>query len=41
MSSKNTYVTVLGQANSKPIVMVLSKVDGSIQEFVTIEPVAT
>lgn len=39
MSSKNTYVNVFGQANSKPIVMTLSKTDGQIKQFLTIEPV--
>ncbi len=41
MSSKNTYVNILGQANSKPIIMTLGKTDGQIKQFLTIEPVAT
>jgi hypothetical protein len=41
MSSKNNFVTVLGKANSKPIVMFLNKNDGSINKFITIEPIAT
>lgn len=41
MSSQNTYVNVLGQANSKPIIMTLGKTDGQIKQFLTIEPVAT
>lgn len=41
LSSKNSYITVLGKANSKPIVMILNKIDGSINKFVTIEDIAT
>jgi hypothetical protein len=41
MSSAKSYVTVLGQANSKPIIMILGKSDGEIKQFITIEPVAT
>jgi hypothetical protein len=41
MSSANGLITVLGQANQKPIVMFLNKNDGSINKFITIEPVAT
>jgi hypothetical protein len=41
MSSKNNYLTILGKANSKPIVMFLNKNDGSINKFITIEPIAT
>jgi len=39
MSSLNNYVNVIGQANSKPIVMTLSKTDGQIKQFLTLEPV--
>lgn len=37
MSSKNNYVTVFGQANAKPVVMTLSKTDGSIRTFFTLD----
>jgi ribulose bisphosphate carboxylase small subunit len=36
MSSNNNYVTVLGISNSMPVVMLLNKVDGSINTFITI-----
>lgn len=38
MSSNNTYVTCLGQANNKPIVMNLNKQKGQINKFYTIDP---
>lgn len=41
MSSKNNFITVLGQANQKPIVMLLNKLDGSISKFITIEPMVS
>jgi hypothetical protein len=41
MTSLNSYVTVFGQANSKPIVMTLSKTDGSIRSFFTVDVIAT
>lgn len=41
MSSKNSFITVLGYSNSKPIIMNLNRNDGSIAKFVTIEPVVT
>lgn len=37
MSSKNSYITVYGLANQKPIIMLLNKHDGSISKFVTVE----
>lgn len=37
MTSKNNYVAVFGQANSKPIIMTLSKTDGSIRTFFTLD----
>ncbi|CDW72642.1 UNKNOWN [Stylonychia lemnae] len=39
MSSNGTYLMALGNANSKPIVMTLSKTDGSIKQFLTIDPI--
>jgi hypothetical protein len=41
MSSLNSYITVSGQSNGKPIIMNLGKTDGQIQKFITIEPVST
>lgn len=41
MSSKTSYVTVLGVANSLPIIMLLNKADGSINTFLTITTMAT
>jgi hypothetical protein len=41
MTSKNSYITVFGQANSKPICMTLSKTDGSIITFFTVDVIAT
>ena len=41
MTSKNSFVTIFGQANSKPIVMTLSKTDGSIRTFFTVDVIAT
>lgn len=40
MSSKGTYISVLGYANSKPIVMFIGKTDGQIKKFVTIDPIS-
>ena len=40
MSSKNSYLAILGKSNTKPIVMYLNKNDGSINKFITIEPIA-
>lgn len=37
MSSEGTYVSVFGVANSMPIIMMLSIVDGSIQTFLTVQ----
>jgi hypothetical protein len=37
MSSQSNYVTVLGVANSLPIVMLLDKTDGSIDTFLTVQ----
>ena len=36
MSSANSYVTVMGVANSMPIIMLLEKSTGSIDTFLTI-----
>lgn len=41
LSSKKNYLSILGKANSKPIIMNLNKNDGQILKFITIEPVAT
>lgn len=41
LSSKGSYITVLGKANSKPVVMLLNKNDGSINKFITIEDIAS
>ena len=40
LSSQKSYITVIGKANSKPIVMFLNKNDGSINKFITIEHIA-
>lgn len=40
LSSKGSFITVLGKANSKPVVMLLNKNDGSINKFWTIEHIA-
>jgi hypothetical protein len=41
MSSKNSYVNVLGYANAKPIIMNLNKADGQILKFLTVDLVDT
>lgn len=41
LSSKNTYLTVYGIANSVPVVVLLNKADGSIYQFYTITNVQT
>jgi hypothetical protein len=41
MSSQKTYLTILGVANSLPVVVLLNKADGSIYKFFTITTVAT
>jgi hypothetical protein len=38
LSSNNNTITVLGQANTKPVLMTLSKSKGQIQKFFTIDP---
>lgn len=38
MSSKNSFITISGSSNGKPIIMNLGKTDGQIQKFITIEP---
>lgn len=37
LSSKESYVTVLGIANAKPIAMFLNKNEGNILKFVTLD----
>lgn len=39
LSSDKNYITVLGVANSLPIVMLLNKQDGSINTFLTISTI--
>lgn len=41
LSSEKNYITVLGVANSLPVVMLLNKNDGSINTFLTISTVQT
>jgi hypothetical protein len=41
LSSDKNYITVLGVANSLPVVMLLNKNDGSINTFLTISLVQT
>lgn len=41
MSSKNSYLTIFGVANSLPIIMILNKADGSINTFLTIATIQT
>lgn len=39
MSSDKSHLNILGQANSKPIIMNLNKENGQIERFITINPV--
>jgi len=39
LSSKKSYMSILGLANSLPIVMILNKEDGSIDKFFTVNTV--
>lgn len=41
LSTKKTYLTILGVANSVPVVVLLNKADGSIYKFFTITTVST
>ncbi len=41
MSSKNTYLTIFGVANSLPVIMLLNKEDGSINTFLTVATIPT
>ena len=41
LSSKKNYMTVMGLANSVPIVMILNKEDGSIEKFFSVTTVAS
>ena len=38
LSSDGGHIAVMGQANSQPIIMLLSRDDGLINKFITIEP---
>lgn len=41
LSSQSNYLTLFGMANSLPVVILLSKTDGSINTFLTVQTIKT